>query len=318
MSATSGSWATLAVNISDFSRYAKDRPDGKDNKAQYIQLPFLPLVFTLCGVIGIITTSASKVVYGEFYWNPLDIIYQWLSNGHGGRAAAFFASLSWYIAQVGTNITANSISAANDLTVLCPKYINIKRGCIVASIISGWAIVPWKILASASTFLSFMGGYAMFLGPISGIMASDYWLVKKRKINVPSLYDPHGIYRYWYGINWRAAVAFIVPVSPLLPGLANSINATNISAGAKHLYSFDWLFGFVVSIILYTSLSLIFPHKESLAPHTVYSLDTIEGKSTSPDRDVELESYGVHEKSHDDGHRKVFGNVDAVEVGKGS
>lgn len=152
MSSVTGSWATLACNIPDFSRYARS------SKGQYIQLPFLPAIFTICGVLGIITTSASKVVYGEYYWNPLDIIAQWLVDGSsGGRAAAFFAALSWYIAQVGTNITANSISAANDLTVLFPKYINIARGCVIAAIVGGWVIVPWKIISSAETFLSFMG-----------------------------------------------------------------------------------------------------------------------------------------------------------------
>lgn len=100
MSSVTGSWATLACNIPDFSRYAKERADGKPNRTQYIQLPFLPIIFTICGVLGIITTSASKVVYGEYYWNPLDIVAEWLANGHGGRAAAFFAALSWYIAQV--------------------------------------------------------------------------------------------------------------------------------------------------------------------------------------------------------------------------
>lgn len=102
MSSVTGSWATLAVNIPDFSRYSRS------SRGQYIQLPFLPIIFTLCGVLGIVTTSASKVVYGEYLWNPLDIIDHWLGS-HGGRAAAFFAALSWYIAQVGTNITANSM-----------------------------------------------------------------------------------------------------------------------------------------------------------------------------------------------------------------
>lgn len=102
MSSVTGSWATLACNIPDFSRYARS------SRGQYIQLPFLPAIFTVCGVLGIVTTSASKVVYGDYLWNPLDIIEHWLDN-RGGRAAAFFAGLSWYIAQVGTNITANSM-----------------------------------------------------------------------------------------------------------------------------------------------------------------------------------------------------------------
>lgn len=208
MSSVTGSWATLACNIPDFSRYARS------SKGQYIQLPFLPIIFTVCGVLGIITTSATAIIWPEqgYLWNPLDIIANWQQNGSGGRAAAFFAATSWYVAQVGTNITANSISAANDLTVLCPRYINIFRGCIIAAVIGGWVIVPWKILSSATTFLDFMGGYAVFLAPIAGIIASDYWIIKGRKIDVPALYDPHGRYRYFYGVNWQGLLAFLIAV----------------------------------------------------------------------------------------------------------
>jgi NCS1 family nucleobase:cation symporter-1 len=291
MSSVTGSWATLACNIPDFSRYAKGA-----GKGQYIQLPFLPLIFTVCGVLGIVTTSATKIIWDEFLWNPLDIISKWQDLGHGGRAAAFFAALSWYIAQVGTNITANSISAANDLTVLFPRWINIKRGCVIAAIIGGWVIVPWKILSSATTFLAFMGGYAVFLAPISGIIASDYWLIKKRKFDVPALYDPYGRYRYWHGINWQALIAFLAAVAPNLPGLAYSINAkgTHITDGAKNLYSFDWLYGFVVSIFLYTSLHKLFPWKDSLVSQTIDGLDATQERKGeispgSPAADVDYE-----------------------------
>merc|ERR1711939_666199 len=267
MSSVTGSWATLACNIPDFSRYARS------SKGQYIQLPFLPAIFTVCGVMGIVTTSASKVVYGDYLWNPLDIIDQWLGS-HGGRAAAFFAALSWYIAQVGTNITANSISAANDMTVMCPKYINIKRGCVLAAIIGGWDIVPWKILSSAETFLAFMGGYAVFLAPMAGIIASDYWIVKRQHMDVPALYDPRGRYRYNVtGINWRAMLAFLLAVCPNLPGLAYSINNnTNITSGAKNLYTFDWLYGFLVSILVYSVTSYIWKPSNQLVPKTVYGI----------------------------------------------
>ena len=162
MSSVTGSWATLACNIPDFSRYARS------SKGQYIQLPFLPMIFTACGVLGIVTTSASYIIYGDFYWNPLMIVAEWEKSGSGGRAAAFFAATSWYVAQVGTNITANSISAANDMTVLFPRWINIYRGCMIAALIGCWVIVPWKILNSASTFLAFMGGYSVFLAPMAG------------------------------------------------------------------------------------------------------------------------------------------------------
>lgn len=270
MTSVTGSWSTLACNIPDFTRYAHE-PRG-----QYFQLPFMPVIFTVCGLLGIITTSATKVFAGEYLWNPLDIIALWLDMGSGGRCAAFFAALAWFIAQVGTNITANSISAANDLTVLFPRWVNIRRGCMIAAVVAGWVMVPWKILSSATTFLSFMSGYSVFLAPIAGIMVADFWLVKRRHIDLPALYDPRGRYRYYKGCNWRAAVAFLVPVVPLLPGLAEDISGdskVHISSGAKHLYTFNWLFGFVVSIFLYTSFSLLWPDKGSLLQDTVWAKD---------------------------------------------
>ncbi|KAJ9640695.1 hypothetical protein H2204_003324 [Knufia peltigerae] len=305
MSSVTGSWATLACNIPDFSRYAKT------TRGQYIQLPFLPAIFTICGVMGIVTTSASKVIYDEFLWNPLDIIAHWLGS-HGGRAAAFFAALSWYIAQVGTNITANSISAANDMTVLCPKYINIKRGCMLAAIIGGWVIVPWKILSSAQTFLAFMGGYAVFLAPMAGIIASDYWIVKRQHIDVPALYDPRGRYRYnATGINWRAMLAFLLAVGPNLPGLAYSINdKTSITSGAKHLYTFDWLYGFVVSIFIYSVTSYIWKPSNQLVSKTVYGIPT-----DPTDEEAYEEQYDekVLRKESMVGNPKGFSNVGGID-----
>lgn len=196
--------------------------------------------------------------------------------------------------------------------MLFPRYVNIRRGCVIAAIVGGWVIVPWKILTSATTFLAFMGGYAVFLAPFAGIIASDYWLVKKRHIDVPALYDPHGRYRYWYGINWQGMLAFLLAVGPNLPGLAYSINTnTKITAGAKNLYSFDWLFGFLVSIVAYTSLSKIFPNREAEVPHTIDGVEILEGRKGS---DEETGSTNMMEKNPNGG--KGFGNVDAVDPGK--
>ncbi|KUI55743.1 hypothetical protein VP1G_03144 [Cytospora mali] len=313
MTSVTGSWATLACNIPDFTRYARSA------NGQFIQLPFLPIIFTVCGVLGIVTTSCTKVFTGDYLWNPLDIISLWLDYGPGGRCAAFFAALAWYIAQVGTNITANSISAANDLTVLFPRWINIKRGCMIAAVVSAWVMVPWKILASADTFLAFMGGYAVFLAPISGILAADYWLVKKQHYDIPGLYDPHGRYRFSGpvpGCNWRAFIAFIVPVAPLLPGLAQSIVSSgnnagevNVNAGIQNLYTFNWLFGFVVSIFLYTALSWAFPDTQSLLKDTVWHLD---GMEHPIDGQASDEEHGrVESGSAGSDHEKVIQKSDA-------
>ncbi|KAI6091568.1 permease for cytosine/purines, uracil, thiamine, allantoin-domain-containing protein [Hypoxylon rubiginosum] len=279
MSSVSGGLSTLACNIPDFSRYAKS------NKGQYVQLPFIPIIYTLGTLVGIIGTSATAVIYGELIWNPLNIYIRWIETGSsGGRAAAFFCGVAWAVSQMCTNITANSISAANDLTVLFPRYLNIKRGCIMAAFIGAWVFVPWRIMASATNFLTFMGGYAIFLAPIAGIICSDYWIVKKRKINIPALYDPHGRYRYWYGVNWHAMVAFLVSLGPNLPGLVNAVGSTtngshiHVTEGAKHLYSFDWLFGFLMSVFVYTALSLIFPHQDVQVDETIRTIEVIHSK----------------------------------------
>lgn len=99
-------------------------------------------------------------------------------------------------------------------------------------------MVPWKIVYSAESLLNFMTGLAVFLCPIASIMATDYWLVKKRNIDVPSLYRRHARYRYDYGVNWRAVVALLSSLVPNLPGLASAVNTSlKLSPGIAHVVS---------------------------------------------------------------------------------
>lgn len=145
---------------------------------------------------------------------------------------------------------------------LAPRYINMRRGQLLTAFLC-WALVPWKILESAGSFLNFMSAYAIFLGPIAAIMLFDFWVIHKRKYDTIALYNPHGIYRYTYGVNWRAIVAFLVGVAPSLPGFVNGIN-NNIDVGSGiHPYQFGWLLGFVGTAIVYTILSLVFPARET-------------------------------------------------------
>ena len=204
--------ATMATNIPDFTRYLKS------DKGVYWQVLFLPGIQLVLGLFGIICCSAAKVVYGQYIWDPLQLAAQW--DGPAGRCGAFFVGLTWVVAQIGTNLSANVISAANDITSLFPKYINIKRGVILATITAAWIMQPWKIIYSASSLLSFMAGLGIFLAPIAAILGADYWVVHKQHLDVPGLYRPHGRYRYnKYGTNWRAGVAFLVSVVPSLPGM---------------------------------------------------------------------------------------------------
>ncbi|KAG7090689.1 hypothetical protein E1B28_009786 [Marasmius oreades] len=165
MNSALGIYATVAVNIPDFTRYAKTE------RAQYVQLAVIPIAFTLVAFCGIAVTSAGQVLFNETLWDPTKFIDR--AWGVNNRAAAFFASFSFALASIGTNISANSLSAANDMMVLNPKWINIRRGQIICALIGGWVVCPWEILSEAQGFLSFMSGYTVFLGPFAGIMITD-------------------------------------------------------------------------------------------------------------------------------------------------
>lgn len=129
----------------------------------------------LVGLLGIFTAAAAQTAYGKVEWNPIYIIGYWSASGsHGGRAASAFGAIGLLIVTLGINISANSISAANDLMAFAPKYINIRRGQLLAAVIGSWAFVPWKILASAPKFLAFLGGYTIFLGPMTSILMTEY------------------------------------------------------------------------------------------------------------------------------------------------
>lgn len=231
------------------------------------QVPIIPFLKVLTSLSGIVATGAAKNAYGTAIWNPVRLLPYWTSPS--GRLAAFASDAIWVLAQLCCNVSANVISLSNDLTTICPKWINIKRGAIVRAIFGGWAMVPWVILSSASTFLNFMSGYALFLGPFASMMLCDYWIVKKRHIDVPALYDPAERYTYTWGMNWRAVLTEAVVVGPLFLGLAKAINSKSveISPGLSYLYAIHWIYGFVVSIFAHWLLNLVFPAKDTIVPN---------------------------------------------------
>ncbi|KAJ5587177.1 uncharacterized protein N7459_002942 [Penicillium hispanicum] len=264
MTSITGGFSTLAVNISDFSRFSK-RPGSP-----VWQLPMIPLFKVITGLFGIVAASASRKVYGTLLWSPLEIIDQWQGSS-GGRAAAFFCASLWLLAQICTNISSNSISFANDMTTMCPKWINIRRGMILCTFLGGWALCPWIIIKNGTTFLSFMGAYAIFMAPFAGILCCDYWLVKRRKYDVPALYNPRGIYFYQFGTNWRALLCNLVVIVPLLPGLAHSVTPENVDVneGLQHLYAINYIYGFTLSLTLYFLLNYFWPDRATLVPAVV-------------------------------------------------
>ncbi|KAK4499722.1 hypothetical protein PRZ48_010240 [Zasmidium cellare] len=272
-----GNYATLGLNIADFSRYA-NKPS-----AQNVQAIVIPVIFTIVGLLGIFTAAAAQTAYGTVMWNPIKIIELWLESGsHAARASAAFAAIGLIIVTLGINISANSISAANDLMAFCPKYINIRRGQILAAIIGSWAFVPWKILASAAKFLAFLSGYTIFLGPMTSILITDYFILRRGNVSVPDMYNFHGIYRYSpkFASNWRAVAAFFIGCIPPLPGFVNYIQqsaneTTSVSLGGQHLFAIGYIYSFVAAGVFYWGFNRFFPHLESQMDHPETGEDII-------------------------------------------
>ncbi|KAK8038316.1 cytosine-purine permease [Apiospora phragmitis] len=161
LNAMMGNYGTLAVNINDFTRYARS------SRRTYVQLFVIPASFMLMAFVGLVIVGSAERVYGELQWDVLSIMTRW--NGSGAaRAGTVLAAGSMAMAQVGTNLGANCVSAANDLNALFPRYIDLRRGSYIVAVVGAWVLTPWNILASADALLKFMDGYAIWLAPITG------------------------------------------------------------------------------------------------------------------------------------------------------
>ncbi|ODN79702.1 hypothetical protein L202_03627 [Cryptococcus amylolentus CBS 6039] len=251
---TTNSRLTLAINIPDMSRYAK-RP-----AETWWQAIIIPIVYIFFGICGILIASTSQIIYGSIIWSPLLIIPKW-----GSRAARFFIGFAFMITTIGTNIASNSVAAANDMTFCLPRYINLKRGAFIVSVLGAWAIQPWQIQKNAATLSAFLGGYTVVLGPLLGIMVTDFWLVHRGRLDVPSLYRVRGIYRYQKGVNWRAVVAYAVAVPINLPGLGHAVN-NNIALPSAYInfYTANWFTGIAIASSIYMICCLVSPPTATL------------------------------------------------------
>ncbi|GAA6038262.1 hypothetical protein JCM8097_003910 [Rhodosporidiobolus ruineniae] len=276
ITACMGTWSTMATSIGDFSRYTR-KPT-----AAWMQMAIVPALWTICALFGAIASNMTKVipVYdGAQIFQPFDIIDQggWLGN-RGGRAAAFFCSFAWALGNMTTNITANSISSANDLASLFPRWINIFRGQMFAVFVGVWAFAPWKVLASAGSFISFMSSYSIVLAPIASILAADFFFVKNQKYDVVQLYDFNGIYRYTYGFNLPALAALLVAIPPNMPGMINALNSSVDIGNAKYIYCLADVYGILLAGGTHVLLSKLFPDRRSLIAECIYSDDVLAGR----------------------------------------
>lgn len=244
LTAMVGFWATLSLNIADFSRYAKNQ-----REQQWGQAIGLPPTMALFSFIGIGVTGATVILYGEAIWDPVALVTKFTNP-----IVIFVSMFALMIATLSTNIAANVVGPANDFSNLYPEKISFKRGAFITGII-GILMMPWKLIADPSGYIfTWLIGYSALLGPIAGIMLVDYFIIRKTKLNAEDLYRLDGEYTYTKGVNWIAVVALILGVLPSLPGFLVQIDwiaPNSISSFWIRLYEYAWFVGLAVSGILY-------------------------------------------------------------------
>lgn len=195
-------------------------------------------------------------------WNQWDLLTAILERypHASARFAVFLCAAFWAILVLGTNIAANSIPLGSDMSMLLPRYMNMVRGQFLGLILA-WAMCPWKIMASAATFTTFLGGYGLFMGGLTGIMIADYFVITKGNLFMERLYDgkkTNTAYHYVRGWNVNAYLAYIAGCAVGLPGFCGDLGA-NVSSQAKEVGYLGYLLAFFVSIVVYLLLCTIFP-----------------------------------------------------------
>ena len=228
-----GFWATVALNIPDFTRYAKSQ------RAQMMgQALGLPTAMTLYSFIGVAVTSASAVIFGQPIWDPVILLGRF-----NQPLVALIALVALLLATLNTNVAANVVSPSNDFSNLRPSLISFRTGGLITGVV-GILLMPWKLLGSFSSYIfGWLVGCSALLGPIAGIMICDYYLVRRRQLVVEDLYRRGGAYEFRHGFNPKAIIALVAGIAIALVGLA--------VPAVRWLYDYAWFVGFLVSGAFY-------------------------------------------------------------------
>ncbi|MCB9692207.1 MAG: NCS1 family nucleobase:cation symporter-1 [Alphaproteobacteria bacterium] len=252
-----GFWATLALNIPDFTRYAKTQRDQVVGQALG-----LPTTMTLFAFIGVAVTSATAGIFGTAISNPIDLVGRF-AGGDGGAGAALAAVLAMFglaMATLSTNIAANVVSPANALINLAPNAITFRMGGLVTGVV-GILMLPWKLFEDPNGYIFvWLGGIGTLLGPVTGILVADYFLLRKTNLDLEDLYRRDGRYRYAGGFNPVAMGVFVLGVLPSLPGFFGVALGIQVPSVFGLIYQQAWFVGFFVGLVLYVIAMNVVPH----------------------------------------------------------
>jgi len=254
LTAMVGYWATLSLNIPDFSRFARSQRDQVVGQALG-----LPATMTFYAFIGIVVTSATVVIFGTAIWDPVQVISKF---GHPWVSALALVTLA--VATLSTNIAANVVSPANDFSNLAPQHISFRAGGLITACI-GVLMMPWKLYQDPSGYIfTWLIGYSALLGPIAGIMIADYYVWRRKKLVSAALYQTHGIYRYTGGVSLVGFGVLLLAVLPNLPGFLVTIKvlpAADFPAWIVAGYNYAWFVGFALGFGLYSLIRPMFPNR---------------------------------------------------------
>jgi nucleobase:cation symporter-1, NCS1 family len=231
-----GFWATVSLNIPDFTRYARSQRDQVLGQALG-----LPATMTFYSFIGIAVTSATLIIFGQALWDPVAVL-----SRLGNPFAVVLAMLALLMATLNVNVAANVVSPANDFSNLSPRRISFRTGGLLTCFV-GIAMQPWKLMANYGSYIfGWLVGYSGFLGPIAGVLICDYFIIRKKILFVEELYQRNGLYQYRGGFHWQALAALAAGVAVAFVGL--------IVPPLRVLYNYAWFVGFIVSFLVYFAM----------------------------------------------------------------
>ncbi len=253
LTAMVGFWATLSLNIPDFTRYARSQTDQA-----WGQILGLPTTMTLFAFIGIAATCAAALQFSDVLvveaapWDPVVLLSRFEAP-----VVVIVSMAALAIATLTTNIAANVVAPAIGFSNIAPRWISFRVGALITGVI-GILIMPWKLIASTQGYIfTWLIGYSALLGPVAGIMIADYWLVRRQRLDTESLFSEEGM--YWYGDGWRWTTVAILAlaVAPNVPGFlaaAGWISADKIPPIFHSIYTYAWFVGFGVAFVSYVGL----------------------------------------------------------------
>ncbi|MCB1024742.1 MAG: cytosine permease, partial [Acidobacteria bacterium] len=250
LTASVGYWATLSLNIPDFTRYARSQ------RSQMLgQALGLPMTMTAFAFIGVAVTSATVIIYGEAIADPVELIKKFDST-----IVILFAMIVIFVAQLSTNMAANVVSPSNDFSNLSPTRISYVTGGLITAVI-GILMMPWQLMSSMGAYIfTWLIGYSGLMGAIAGILICDYWVLRRQKLDLESLFKTDGEYSFSNGFNWRAVAALVIAILPVVYGFIRAATTPGGQVADPNffdtLYTYSWFVTFGIGFAVYYLLMI--------------------------------------------------------------